>query len=123
MSLTQEQFETIYPTENGTHRADCFAGHFICHEKCLLRLHHHILSRKGKRFRISTVGMMRTYSGNDKANPFEKINSESLIETMVFREDKNGEVENWSSIDGYRCDDSAEATKKHYELVDKYIKK
>ena len=74
----------LYPYEPGTFIADGFPGHFILANKCEFRLHHHVMSKSGKRFGISTVGLMPDSSGIKSNGTWYEFGWEGeLFETMA----------------------------------------
>jgi hypothetical protein len=106
----------IYPTEPGTSKADGYPGHFISASECMFRLHHHVLSLSGERFRVSTVGHSKS-----------EINASGLpFETCVFSEHEiaGGYLDaNWTEICRICTDHSIAATAQHYQLVEEYLAK
>ena len=117
-----DMFDILYPTMKGTIRADGFPGHFIGSDRCRFRLHHHILSIEGNRYRVSTVGLYVV-----KEPEYEALGANGgLFETMVFEEKvtKSGYLD-FDSIELYcmRCDDAEEATKIHYDAIFEYLEK
>ncbi len=119
MYLTQEEFEIVYPTVKETNRADGFPGHFCCAYKCHFRLHHHTLNQFGKRYRISTVGLHEDLLDKDKYETFN-LSKDLLFETMVCKEDDiTGQVISFE-VEKKFSRTSIEATKIHYNLVQKY---
>ena len=123
-----DMFDILYPTMKGTIRADGFPGHFIGSYKCRFRLHHHILSIEGNRYRVSTVGRYVVkepkYTHDIKYEPLGADGG--LFETMVFEEKVNPEGYLDFASDELcciRCDDAEEATKIHYDAIFEYLEK
>ena len=116
-----DMFDILYPTMKGTIRADGFPGHFIGSHKCRFRLHHHILSIDGNRYRVSTVGL---YLPSSQGYTYEGLGADGkLFETMVFKEKViNGYLDFASDeLCCMRCDDAEAATKIHYDAVAEYL--
>ncbi|AZO96175.1 hypothetical protein [Halocella sp. SP3-1] len=113
MGLTKGQLSIILPQKKGTSKADGYAGHYICSPDCLFRLHHHVLSLGGQRYRISSVGHMIR-----EGQP-EEVAHNALFETMVFNESEQGEPI-FTEIETIASNNSIEATENHYKLVEKY---
>lgn len=110
----------VLPQARGTSKADGFAGHFIASDQCRFRLHHHVLSVAGHRYRVSTVGAM-TFERNGRLEVDRiGIGPDDYYETMVFAEDDEGEVMSWSELRIVRSADSTAATAAHYEVVAQY---
>lgn len=110
----------VLPHVRGTSKADGFAGHFIASDRCRFRLHHHVLSAAGQRYRVSTVGFMVVERNGRKKVDRIGIGADDYYETMVFAEDADGEVVQWSELCTVRGADSVIATAVHYELVAQY---
>lgn len=123
------QWIGLYPYVNGTCIADGFAGHFILADRCLFKLHHHILSESGERYRVSTVGLYPDELGIASPEyPGRKWGefgwSGYLFETMVFKEESDSDghmimLHNEFEMD--RSLTSIDATRVHYNLVRKYM--
>lgn len=111
----------VLPQVRGTSKADGFAGHFIASDNCRFRLHHHVLSVSGQRYRVSTVGAL-TYERHGGRIEIERIGigPDDYYETMVFAEDDVGEVSSWTELHCVRSKDSVVATAAHYDLVAQY---
>lgn len=114
----------LYPFEPGTSTIDGHAGHFIASSKCLFRLHHHVLSKSGKRFRVSTVGMMPDEDGQYYNFGGWMDDDENRCETQVFKEELNERgyavVVDWSEIDRELSFDAGTATIVHHQMVEKW---
>lgn len=115
----------LYPFEPGTSTVDGFAGHFIAQMHCRFKLHHHVLSKSGDRYRVSTVGMMP--DDDDQWHIFggwSGDEEENKCETMVFKEelDEQGyaNVPEYHEIDTEYSFDASSATIVHHDMVRKY---
>jgi hypothetical protein len=97
-----------------------YAGHFIGARNCGFVMH----TRVGN-FRISTVGDYTPYQSKEKMETIG-AGEDSFFETYVFRvrdsEHPEGEIEEWSEIDGERYAESREAEAGHYKYCEKYDK-
>ena len=116
----------LYPFEPGTSTIDGYAGHFIAHMHCKFKLHHHVLSKSGDRYRVSTVGMMPDESnqGWHIFGGWMDDEDENKCETMVFKEELNKHgyayVPEWREIDTEYSFDANTATIVHHDMVKKY---
>ena len=116
--LTDKQLKIILPQVLGSNQADGFAGHFAAASGCDFHLNHHVLAKSSQRYRVSTVGAYLPPSAKDRT--YIEVGLGRMYETAVFEENKQGDVENWSSIEMIGCPDSITATAKHYELIKQY---
>ena len=115
---TPYMFEQLYPTEPGSVRADGLPGHCCVSSYCRFRLHHHMLTESGKRFRISTIGGL-IYE--DSTN-YENIGTDEgqKFETMIFKEKAN--KFGWLDFDSDElirsyAENSVAATINHYSMM------
>lgn len=121
----------LYPYEPATFIADGFPGHCIIANRCQLRLHHHVMSESGMRYRVSTIGLMPDRFGVDSieytSNKWLQFGWDGdIFETMVFKErpDSNRHMEIMHpNIEIMRSLTSIEATEKHWKLVHKYLRR
>ena len=123
-----EHFDMLYPTEPGTVRADGFAGHFVASHHCHFRLHHHILSESGKRYRVSTVGNYAPSRQRHMTDvKYQTMGTSGKhFELMVFEEyiNENGYLDmNGQEIASLFTDDSIEATRMHYIAVVDWVER
>lgn len=89
-------------------------GHLIVAPRCCFRLHTTV-----GRYRVSTVGCYHPPDSPDKPEPLG-AGSLSLYETMVFRLDASGEVDDWSEIDSERWATEEAAEAGHMAYCRKY---
>ena len=89
-------------------------GHLIVAQRCCFRLHTTV-----GRYRVSTVGCYHPPDSPDEPEPLG-AGSMSLYETMVFRLDASGEVDDWGCIDMDRYATEAAAEAGHLALCRKY---
>lgn len=125
------KWKYLYPYEPGTSTVDGFPGHGIIADKCHFRLHHHVLSKSGKRYMVSSIGYMpnplvhKDHEGGQWHNFGGWMDDDDVykVETMVFVEKPmaDGHMEMvHPEIDWSRSIDSIEGTEIHMNLVEKY---
>lgn len=126
------KWPNLYPYTRGTSTVDGLAGHFILSNRCLFRLHHHILSKSRKRFRVSTVGYLPDDMAHADGEEGKWYNFSGAFddegtkcETMVFEEEArlgDGHMAaNYTELECRRSTDSIEATSVHMNLVKEYL--
>lgn len=115
--MTQKEFNIIYPRLAGTAKADGYAGHLYVGNRALFRLHHHILSCGGDRYRVSTVGQIQE---SFEPLTFYCPDENKMFETQVFQEDWKGDMLVERSLELEYAKDSFTATQQHFDLVEKY---
>lgn len=120
--LSKDQQRIIYGLNPGDVTADGYAGHFAGQKRCLFRLHHHVISRSGVRYAVSTVG---DYIVDGVRLSFDIISEEKFYETMVFSEamDQNGYVKPkiYLELAKILSEDSVVATINHYRMIESVL--
>lgn len=90
-------------------------GHFICWYACCFRLH----TTVGE-YRVSSIGCYHPSDDPNRTGKPSEIGLGRLYETMVFRNNSEGEALDYSEIDWAGYNDEAAAREGHRAICRKY---